>query len=415
MARLQHQRSSLGVEEWIAESKELRIFILGSSGSGKSALINSLLKHEVAQESHILDAEESKDAQLQYKGPIKTVERLTSINHISVTLWESCSLNSLQQQSLEQVADQVKKGLEVSNAHLYIYCVPVTSRPTNTESKLLKLITDVLGPTFWKRAVFALTFSNELHLPKGKTFSSLEEYCKHYLMEWKSFLHDNTLGCGSGLIPTVMTGYRNEPLLGDHNWSAKFWHTCITRINCLALPAFLAINPNKMGRDHLARYVAAVDFESEKKVSKFSTLGSSSIAAQLFSQIKDMVAEVVEKKVVQSFSDETTSPVLEVNLSNLRLLKKEILGHHYEVRILEVVMNNWLEIGDLLGIDDPTLRRFGEQSLKNPLDCCRYVFQEWIKKGGTKQYPCTWGGVIQLLKDIRCNTLAAEVRKMKLS
>ncbi len=399
------------VEEWITESKDLRIFFLGTVGCGKSALINSLLRKEVAEESSVLIPVPKNDDQLQYKGPLKYLEKLTQIRGIKVTIWESKGLHNPTERERSRAVDVITNSEGASSAHLYVYCISIKSRPTNADSESLRSITQALGTGFWKRAVFALTFANELHLPPDGKHKSLEEYTQHRLREWRTYLNESTMCSDNGLIPVIMAGYHNDPLFGDNQWSVKFWHACITRINCLALPAFLAVNPNKIQPDHLARCVAAVDFDSEKKISGLSTMRSKSIAKQLFQQIKDIFSDVVEDKI-RTVLDGSPSPVIEVNLSNLRLLKKDELGRHNEVRILEGVMNQWLEIGDLLEINDPLLDSFGEKTLRNPVECCRNVFQEWIRKGGTENYPCTWKGVIQLLQDIRCHSLAEEIKQM---
>lgn len=402
------------VGDWIGDSKDLCIFFLGKVGCGKSALINSVLKKDVAEESSGLFDHKDED-ELHYKGPLKCLEKLTRIRGIRVVLWESRGLQNPSQPK-KTAAELLKASEEAARAHLFVYCISIKSRPTNADFDSLQSITQVLGTAFWKRTVFALTFSNDLSLPPDGKFNSIEKYSKHRLNEWHAYLHESTLCHGSGLIPIIPTGYRDESLFGDINWSVKFWHACITRINCLALPAFLAVNPNKMQPDVLARCITAVDFGSEKTVSKFSTLSSKNIVSQLFKQMKDMVADVVEEKITRTLSDEHISPTtIELNLSNLRLLKMtDRGGRHHEVRILEGVMNQWLEIGDLLEINDPTLSSFGEKTLRNPMECCRNVFQEWIKKGGTEKYPCTWNGVVQLLQDIQCNSLAMDMKQIKL-
>lgn len=145
------------VQQYISDNGKLSIFIVGNLGSGKSTLVNSLLGWNAAAPGYSLEAVTT-DVD-NFDG---LVRMLRPIGNVSVTIWDSPGLQDPDSRGciLRNIEDKCK------DVDLVVYCVQMTkTRFDAGEAASISDITKALGVSMWEKAMFALTFSNNLELP----------------------------------------------------------------------------------------------------------------------------------------------------------------------------------------------------------------------------------------------------------
>ena len=73
-------------------------------------------------------------------------------------------------------------------------------------------------------------------------------------------------------------------------------------------------------------------------------------------------------------------------------------------------MNEWKEIGKILGIQQPTLDAWWVQTSNDPKRCCDKLLAHWLQNP-PEEYPLTWRGLIDLLEDANFGALVQEFKK----
>ena len=78
-----------------------------------------------------------------------------------------------------------------------------------------------------------------------------------------------------------------------------------------------------------------------------------------------------------------------------------------------------MNFGFRLDIESDQLKGWEKQYHEDANRCCLEVMDHWLKTGGTREYPTTWDGLYELLKDVECehviDNLKEAVRKTPLS
>ena len=134
----------------VGDSKDIRIIVLGKTGHGKSALINSIIEKEIAVEGAHM--ERTTDAVQLYQCP-------DVIPGVNVTVIDTPGLQDIQQQEQSYIQEMKSKCQEVT---LILYCMKMTDhRLTNDDKVAMLKFHQAFGPKFWERVVFVLTFANE--------------------------------------------------------------------------------------------------------------------------------------------------------------------------------------------------------------------------------------------------------------
>ena len=97
-------------------------------------------------------------------------------------------------------------------------------------------------------------------------------------------------------------------------------------------------------------------------------------------------------------------------LKQLTLLKWENEhGQTQRLRILEDVCTKWKNIGTLIGLTAGRLNIIEVDRHDKPEDCCREVFDDWLKQGDQGSYPMTWDSMCTLLEDLNFIKTAKEI------
>ena len=84
-------------------------------------------------------------------------------------------------------------------------------------------------------------------------------------------------------------------------------------------------------------------------------------------------------------------------------------GQTQRLRILEDVCTEWRNIGTLIGLTSGRLNIIEEDRRSKPEDCCREVFDDWLKQGDQGSYPTTWDSMCTLLEDLNFIKTAKEI------
>ena len=231
------EREQKLIYSWVLGSKSLNILIFGKIGTGKSSLINTLLKEQVAEEGEGIYSKTK--AVESYTRTIRPIE--TIINNVRVTLWDTPGLR-------DPFTDGKKTLNAISNVcgnvDLFLFCTRLDqTRLCQDDVDAIRDLTAALGENIWKRAIFALTFANKTHPSSGGPNA---EYLQAREAEWKRGLRDlvraQVENINPSTIPVISTGYKEEPLPGGREWFIRFWEACLTRVSYNSLPALLRVN-----------------------------------------------------------------------------------------------------------------------------------------------------------------------------
>ena len=94
--------------------------------------------------------------------------------------------------------------------------------------QIIKNLTEGLGKGIWSKAIFVLTFANELEVSHIKTV--MTSWKKHLVKSVNMDAGVDTKIAES--IPTVLVGYDVQQALPvDGNWLRSLWNTCFERIH----------------------------------------------------------------------------------------------------------------------------------------------------------------------------------------
>ena len=136
-------------------STDINFLVVGRTGHGKSALINSLLEIQVAPEGEDTDSCTASSQSYTYPNIVPG---------ISVTIIDTPGLQDSQDKELYYIQGMKNNCHEAS---LVLYCVKMTNhRLTNDDKVTMQKLYQVFGRKFWDRVVFVLTFANDEKLNK---------------------------------------------------------------------------------------------------------------------------------------------------------------------------------------------------------------------------------------------------------
>jgi hypothetical protein len=81
-----------------------------------------------------------------------------------------------------------------------------------------------------------------------------------------------------------------------------------------------------------------------------------------------------------------------------------------KIKIISTVASRWRALGDQMEFDEfgAKLDAIKTKNNNDPEECCREMFQHWLKGNGVR--PCSWCKLIELLNDCDFEVLAGQVR-----
>ena len=130
---------------------DIQIIVVGKTGAGKSALINSIidLEREIAREG----GETNRCSEAVQKYYCSDV-----VPGVNVTVIDTPGLQDIHQKEQSYIQEMKSKCGEVT---LVLYCMKMTDhRLTNDDKVVMQKLYHAFGPKFWERVVFVLTFAN---------------------------------------------------------------------------------------------------------------------------------------------------------------------------------------------------------------------------------------------------------------
>ena len=82
----------------------------------------------------------------------------------------------------------------------------------------------------------------------------------------------------------------------------------------------------------------------------------------------------------------------------------------HKFRLVDKVSAKWMDFGSLLDLTQNQLTAWDTQHRGNAALCWKEVMQCWLN-GGSEEYPPSWEGLYDLLEDVGCPAVAAELKK----
>ena len=223
------------------ESK-LALLVLGKPGIGKSTLVNGLIGQDVAKVS-------AKGA-IATHGVTREVECYPVVKgNVTVEVWDTPGLLDPEIDS-EKTLQSVR--VKCSHVDLVLFCLNMnTTRiyEEGEETKMINMITGILGRQIWKKTIVALVQANML-IKRLECDHDDKEQLKYVFDKnvklWKSLLGNKIL---VGDVKVVPVGYFRNPLLfpGDKKtWLSRFWMKAYKRLPEQKQPALAQINRDRL-------------------------------------------------------------------------------------------------------------------------------------------------------------------------
>ena len=210
--------------------REIRVLTVGRVGHGKSALINTLFGKDVARED---DCAQSVTCEVT----CHTLEK----HDVMVTIADTPGFfDNTQGKSTLQILEGIEQ--KMPEVDLILFCMKMTERFSSTEENLIKIITKAYGKSVWGNTIFALTFANNVAIPRRKSNIDLPTHFTKKLKELKEIALstvENIAKIDPKEIPVLPVGSDDLALPHTADWFTPFWCYCFKRTNDRAKPAFL--------------------------------------------------------------------------------------------------------------------------------------------------------------------------------
>ena len=219
------ENSEIAAQWELLNRQTVHILVTGKTGTGKSALINGLMGENVTKEGDTLDPATSQ---------VQEIKQM--VHGISMSVFDSPGLQDGTKREGDYLHDMERK---CKNVDLVLYTIKMTDqRVLASDTSAMKKLTSAFGPRFWEKAMFVMTFANEVISPEYP-YDKIENR-KHFeerLQMWKEKLPayiEQRAGIPIDIgkdIPIVPAGYyKIRDLPGRKYWFSQFWKDALDRM-----------------------------------------------------------------------------------------------------------------------------------------------------------------------------------------
>ena len=247
------------VEEYFKRGKKnLNIVISGRVGAGKSSLINGLFGDDVCVEG---DTPASVTSEVE--------SHTLSKYGISVSIFDTPGLDDPQKD--DHVTIQKIKKQTGNSVDALLFCIRMTERVDTSHMDMVGKLGKALGESTWKKkALFVLTFGNDVKLQKARKRPSIDEDDPEYKGQLKVHFETKLRQFRDALVgaainhpicvspdtikevPIVPAGYEEKELPDRDDWLSTFWLEVFKRLSPEAQPALVQIAQNRFAKEQVA-------------------------------------------------------------------------------------------------------------------------------------------------------------------
>ena len=230
------------INKWLKDT-ELRIAVVGKTGTGKSTLLNIFLGVDEFEEGGSFDpvTENVKEFSCTKKG-------------INITVWDCPGLqdgSGKEDQYLLELKNKTNGDIQ-----LLLYCNSMLETRSDLHmGDAVDKITKILGQDIWKHTAVVLTFANifeqrlidRLTKPEDvkKEFSDkVKEWQKKFQQKLKHICGiERSIIDGLKIIPAGYNGC--EPLGGNKNWLSDLWAEILNKVRQDVKHAVIKLNEDR--------------------------------------------------------------------------------------------------------------------------------------------------------------------------
>ena len=182
----------------------LQILVCGKTGTGKSALINSVVGRQVCESGG--PGNEGRTDSDALDAVTKSVNAVHSnSNGIIITVWDSPGLQdgtSMEKDYLQDMYDKCK------NVDLVYYCIDMTtSRWTHRDKNAIGLMAEKFDATFWSKCILVLTKANSVRAKGEDKKAYFEKLYNNFMKQFQNQLQAHNVSKDvSTEIPATCAG-----------------------------------------------------------------------------------------------------------------------------------------------------------------------------------------------------------------
>ena len=206
----------------------VKILVVGTSGNGKSTLVNGIMGKPVARVG------KQSTPGTKYVQGYDLIE--AENNGIKVVVYDSPGLldgNSKENKYFEEMK------MKCGDVHLVMFAIRMDNTRFNKDSNdylSMKYFTEAFGKEIWRKTMIVLTFANKVEDPDldDEDTVGIEKHFAEKLDEWTDNLQsimEDDLNIPKRItfkVPIVPAGIAKKPHLPGHPfWFSEMWHKLV--------------------------------------------------------------------------------------------------------------------------------------------------------------------------------------------